>query len=52
MRYLTILALVMAQAASAGAQAQTDIKGTWTAELRNGRVFLQVRTTPPADWNG
>ena len=30
----------------------TDIHGTWTAELRTGRVFLQVRTAPPADWNG
>src|SRR4051812_10417263 len=30
----------------------SDIKGTWTAELRSGRVFLQVRTSPPAEWNG
>ena len=30
----------------------TDIKGTWTAELRNARAFLQIRTTPPEDWNG
>jgi hypothetical protein len=37
-----------AQNAQAGA---TDIHGTWTAELRNGRVFLQVRSAPPSDWN-
>ena len=30
----------------------TAITGTWTAELRSARVFLQIRTTPPADWNG
>jgi len=37
--------------AAAPASAQTDIHGTWTAEIRQGKVFLQVRTTPPADWN-
>ena len=31
--------------------AQTDVRGTWTAELRSGKVFLQVRTSPPSDWN-
>src|SRR5262249_18713740 len=31
--------------------AQNEIHGTWTAELHGGRVFLQVRTSPPADWN-
>ena len=34
-----------------GAQ-NTDIGGTWTAELRNAKVFLQVRTAPPKEWNG
>ena len=39
-------------------QAQTDIHGTWTAEIHQGKVFLQVRTAPPpdsnrsGDWNG
>jgi hypothetical protein len=31
--------------------AQSDIHGAWTAELHSGRVFLQVNTTPPPDWN-
>ncbi|HWW85336.1 MAG TPA: hypothetical protein VNZ26_17120 [Vicinamibacterales bacterium] len=39
-----------AQATQSSASA-TDIHGTWTAELRNGRVFLQIRTSPPSDWN-
>src|SRR5438876_3354897 len=52
MRYLTVLALVMVQAVSGRAQNHTDVRGTWTAELRNGKVFLQVRTSPPKDWNG
>src|SRR5258706_3389461 len=52
MRYLRILALVLAPTISGGAQAQTDIRGTWTAELREGKVFLQLRTAPPAEWNG
>ena len=32
--------------------AQSTVNGTWTAELRQGKVFLQVRTSPPAEWNG
>jgi len=32
--------------------AQSSINGTWTAELRQGKAFLQVRTSPPKDWNG
>jgi hypothetical protein len=28
-----------------------DIHGTWTAELHGGRVFLQMRTAAPPDWN-
>ena len=49
------LTLVVAQGfrpASLGAQsAQSDIHGTWTAELHSGRVFLQVNTAAPPDWN-
>ena len=37
--------------------AQSAINGTWTAELREGKAFLQVRTAPPRDtaddrWRG
>jgi hypothetical protein len=31
--------------------AQSPVNGTWTAELRQGKVFLQVRTSPPRDAN-
>ena len=49
MRKLFIACLLFAglQAASA----QTDIHGTWTAELHQGKVFLQVRTPAPPDQN-
>src|SRR5206468_498133 len=43
--------LVFAPAVAAHAQSGSDIHGTWTAEIRAAKVFLQVRTTPPADWN-
>src|SRR5258706_11704475 len=52
MRYLTVFALVLVQAASGRAQGQNDVRGTWTAELRSGKVFLQVRTPPPRESNG
>src|SRR6266849_1636687 len=52
MRYLTVLTLLLAQALSGRAQAQSDVNGTWTAELRNAKMFLQVRTAPPKEWNG
>src|SRR5712692_6087026 len=52
MRYLTVLTLFLAQALPGRAQAQSDVSGTWTAELRNAKVFLQVRTAPPKEWNG
>ena len=42
---------VIALVAPLSAQ-NADVHGTWTAELRDGKVFLQVRTSPPADWNG
>jgi len=52
MRILLTAALLMFQAASGAAQPQpTDIRGTWTAEIHTGKVFLQTRTTPPPDWN-
>src|SRR5436190_4406762 len=50
MRYLITVLLVL-QAVSGRAQS-TDIRGTWTAELRDAKVFLQLRTAPPAEWNG
>src|SRR5581483_3628260 len=52
MRYLSALTLVALQTVSAGAQAPADIHGTWTAELRSGKVFLQLRAPAPRDWNG
>jgi hypothetical protein len=45
-------AFVLLLAVSGPAQAQTDIHGTWTAELREGKAFLQVRAPAPRDWNG
>ena len=47
---LMLAAAVVLQTASGQAQT-TDIHGTWTAELHNGKVFLQVRTAAPPDWN-
>ena len=52
-RFFKFFLLFAFAALSAPISAQnSDIKGTWTAELRNGGVFLQVRTSPPTDWNG
>jgi hypothetical protein len=31
--------------------AQSDVHGTWTAEIHQGKVFLQLRTAPPIEWN-
>src|SRR5438128_2699939 len=45
------VAAVIALAAPLAAQ-NADVHGTWTAELRDGKLFLQVHTSPPADWNG
>lgn len=50
MRCLTTLFLHLLTAV-AGAQAPADIHGTWTAEIHTGKVYLQVRTAPPPDWN-
>src|SRR5690242_10092933 len=52
MRYLAAVTLLFAQTVSGAAQAPSEIHGTWTAELRNGKVFLQVRAPAPRDWNG
>src|SRR4249919_1856703 len=51
MRYLITLFLLLLHVAIGGAQAPTDIHGTWTAEIHTGKVYLQVRTAPPPDWN-
>ena len=51
LRSFKTLGLLLLVASATPVSAQTDIHGTWTAEIRQGRVFLQVRTTPPADWN-
>src|SRR5688572_28527654 len=50
-RCLNLFALLALTALTAPLAAQSaDVHGTWTAELRQGRVFLQVRTDPPAEW--
>ena len=52
MRYLISLLLLVLHIATGGAQqSATDIHGTWTAEIHTGKVYLQVRTAPPPDWN-
>src|SRR5438094_3050023 len=51
LRSSLIAVLLPALTFAAGAQTANDIHGTWTAELRAGKVFLQVRTTPPPDWD-
>jgi len=33
------------------AQDLKEINGSWTAELRNAKVFLQVHTSAPNSWN-
>src|SRR6266545_88423 len=57
-RFLHLFVLLAAAASTTPAFAQTtDIHGTWTAELKAGKVFLQVRSEPPpdsrsSDWGG
>jgi hypothetical protein len=46
-----IISVLVALLAVLGRAQTTDIHGTWTAELHSGKVFLQVRTAPPPDWN-
>src|SRR5712691_5583289 len=45
------IACLLATGVLQQAAAQTDVHGTWTAELHQGKVFLQVRSTPPPDLN-
>src|SRR6185436_10657709 len=46
-RVFNVLTALLACALVAPLAAQSDVNGTWTAELRQGKVFLQVRTEPP-----
>src|SRR5262245_24490804 len=46
-RVLTLASLLTL--AVAPAFAQTDVHGTWTAELNDGKAFLQLRTAAPRD---
>src|SRR5262245_30642490 len=46
-RFFNLFFFLALGAFAVPAFAQTDIHGTWTAELREGKVFLQVRTDPP-----
>src|SRR5438093_7777081 len=48
---LLLVGAVMAVLGGQGPQDPRDISGTWTAELRNGKVFLQVHTSAPNGWN-
>ena len=50
MRYLITLFLLVLQIGGAE-QAAADVHGTWTAEIHTRKVNLQVRTSPPPDWN-
>jgi hypothetical protein len=51
MRHLLVVAPIAALlVAQAGAQSPSAIDGTWTAELHENRVYLQLRTDPPDDW--
>src|SRR5580765_7749180 len=51
MKRTAIACLAAAALFQSTGRAQSDIHGAWTAELHGGRVFLQVSTTPPPDWN-
>ncbi len=54
MRHLVtalFVAAVVLPLRGAQAPAQSgEIAGTWTAEIGDGRVYLQLQTTPPDDW--
>ena len=57
MRYLAALALVFLATLDSRAQTPRTVTGTWTAELHNDRVYLQLRTAAPpdrgnGDWDG
>ena len=49
--FATISTLIVAACVLGQAQEPRDVTGTWTAELHNGKVFLQVRTSAPTTWN-
>ena len=49
--FAMILTLIVAACVLGQAQEPRDVTGTWTAELHNGKVFLQVRTSAPTTWN-
>jgi len=51
-RLFALVAVTATVIVSPLAAQNADVHGTWTAELRDGQLFLQVRTSPPADWNG
>src|SRR5438105_5020804 len=51
MQRTAIACVAVAALFQATGRAQTDVHGTWTIELHQGKVFLQVRSTPPPDWN-
>ena len=51
MRMLTVAAVLLTLGAASAAPQTTDVRGTWTAEIHGGKVFLQTRSTPPPDWN-
>src|SRR5436190_1515271 len=51
MQRTAIACFAVAALFQANGRAQSDIHGTWTAELHQGKVFLQVRSTPPPDLN-
>jgi hypothetical protein len=47
-RFFNLLVLLALGTLPAFVAAQSsEVHGTWTAELRQGKVFLQVRTEPP-----
>jgi hypothetical protein len=47
MRYSLAAALLVLQTVSRSAQPASDIHGTWTAEVHDGRAFLQLRAPAP-----
>jgi hypothetical protein len=51
MHYLLALVLALFHAFIGQTSPSADINGTWTAELRGGQLFLQVRSAPPPEWS-
>ena len=48
----SMAALTIAASLLLLAQEPKEISGAWTAELRNAKVFLQMRTGAAGSWNG